>query len=75
MYVHPRTTFDTASPCTRQSQRLKEGAANIPGEFLREGLTGVVTVKVRSSFPPSLARPPSLETHFLTSLRSPGCAS
>jgi DNA gyrase subunit B len=29
-----------------QMGKLKEGAANIPGDFLREGLTAVVSVKV-----------------------------
>lgn len=29
-----------------QLGKLKEGAASIPGEFLREGLTAVVSVKV-----------------------------
>ena len=29
-----------------QLGKLKEGVANIPGEFLREGLTAVVNVKV-----------------------------
>lgn len=29
-----------------QSGKIKEGSANIPGEFIREGLTAVVSVKV-----------------------------
>ena len=31
-----------------QNGKLKEGAANIPGEFIREGLTAVISVKVFS---------------------------
>lgn len=36
----------TINAAARKTGKLKEGMLNIPGEFLREGLTGVVTVKV-----------------------------
>ena len=36
----------TINAVARKTGKLKEGVPNIPGEFLREGLTGVVSVKV-----------------------------
>lgn len=36
----------TINACAKKLGKLKEGLPNIPGEFLREGLTAVVSVKV-----------------------------
>lgn len=36
----------TINSCARKLGKLKDGVPNIPGEFLREGLTAVVNVKV-----------------------------
>jgi DNA gyrase subunit B len=36
----------TINACAKKLGKLKEGVPNIPGEFLREGLTAVVSVKV-----------------------------
>ena len=36
----------TINSCAKKIGKLKEGVPNIPGEFLREGLTAVVSVKV-----------------------------
>lgn len=36
----------TINGYARKSGKIKEGASNIPGEFIREGLTAVVSVKV-----------------------------
>lgn len=36
----------TVNALARKNGKIKEGAANVPGEFIREGLTGVVSVKV-----------------------------
>lgn len=36
----------TVNTLARKNGKLKEGSANVPGEFIREGLTGVISVKV-----------------------------
>ena len=36
----------TINACAKKLGKLKEGVPNIPGEYLREGLTAVVSVKV-----------------------------
>ena len=36
----------TINNIARKNGKLKEGSANIPGEFIREGLTAVISVKV-----------------------------
>ena len=36
----------TVNTLARKNGKLKEGSANIPGEFIREGLTAVISVKV-----------------------------
>jgi DNA gyrase subunit B len=36
----------TVNNCARKAGKLKEGDSNIPGEFIREGLTAIVSVSV-----------------------------
>jgi DNA gyrase subunit B len=36
----------TINAYARKTGKIKEGASNVPGEFIREGLTAVVSVKV-----------------------------
>lgn len=36
----------TVNQCARRSGKVKEGVPNLPGEFIREGLTAIVSVSV-----------------------------
>jgi DNA gyrase subunit B len=37
----------TINQCAKRAGKIKEGESNLPGEFIREGLTAVVSVKVQ----------------------------
>ena len=37
----------TVNQCAKRSGKIKEGDGNLPGEFIREGLTAIVSGKVQ----------------------------